>query len=349
MKVAVLLCGNMRTCQETQLRLPPNADVYVATYNLQYNMHPVWKQNTKFYEDFVLNTDDVKNMLLPLVPREIRVLPIDNWSDARQYKVASKYPDIYSQYCTVRLCDSLRAQSGEQYDVVIKTRPDITPLDWTDCLKHGTVANTLHIALGDFPDLVFAGSPSVLERVCEGVLANMRSSGLNGDWTIHRALADVCQYEGIKVVSDLGWVHVVRPRGPVGKMLVAVLVVGDANLFNEEKIACVVAKEDEHVSLFACTNNGLISAPQALKCVATFSSLLCKSTREAEQLAFALCNLHEKQIQRTYDIVVVVNTSAGHMAPIKYRELSLENVIFSECMSWRVGHRKDMARELSSF
>jgi hypothetical protein len=131
MKIAILLCGHIRTwekCKNSFLNtFPKDVDVFMHTYSSQYHYHP-YIQNQIQLDNEINNKIliDIKELVnLPNLKRIVIEKEIDE-IDMKEYPINF---DIYSQLRKVDLCNELRKEweneHGFKYDVVIKTRFDI--------------------------------------------------------------------------------------------------------------------------------------------------------------------------------------------------------------------------------
>jgi len=175
MKIAILLCGHVRTwekCKETLLKaFPADVDFFVHTYTKQYGYHPYIAGKFKV-------SDETNNQLLgeltPLfnsntqrvvLEREIEIVP-----DIKEYPVNV---DVYLQIRKVRLCNELRKERereyGMKYDLVIKTRMDVlyTSSIIPETITQGTIYSPLCIETPEPSDVCYMGSGGDMDLLIE--------------------------------------------------------------------------------------------------------------------------------------------------------------------------------------
>ena len=139
MKTAILLVGKVRTWDRCKPNFMAafgslNADVFVSTYGTQYAYHPWIQKTTNFNQERVLTQEQVVEKLGGLNVRSCVVDGIESYVDSRVKPfICDKFPrDAHlslSQYFKLNDCISamnLHEKENGNYDVVIKTRFDIT-------------------------------------------------------------------------------------------------------------------------------------------------------------------------------------------------------------------------------
>ena len=131
MKIAILLCGHVRTwleCKESFLNtIPKDADIFIHTYSSQYHYHSYIQNINQLSDETnnknLLNFKEILN--LPNLKKIVIEKEMDE-IDLEEYPI--KF-DVYSQLRKVDLCNQLRKdwekEHGFKYDAIIKTRFDI--------------------------------------------------------------------------------------------------------------------------------------------------------------------------------------------------------------------------------
>jgi hypothetical protein len=134
MKTAIILVGNIRTWDECKQSFHDtfshlNPDIYVSTYNLQYDHHPFIKGRIRDFDDVVLTTEQIASKFDGL---NVKGFCIENEVDIRkdQERMHSALKDLdicYKQYrkfnIGIQMMKHFEAES--KYDCVIKTRCDL--------------------------------------------------------------------------------------------------------------------------------------------------------------------------------------------------------------------------------
>lgn len=134
MKTALLLSGNARFCQEFDMQISSlennDVDWFVVLWDRYYGdgseadelMSPRWKAT---------NADEARAIIEPNLPprhklAHIEVIKTDEFPPlTKQYKHIDCNPfALFQQYWMLKQCD-LRRQSAGEYDLVIRSRPDI--------------------------------------------------------------------------------------------------------------------------------------------------------------------------------------------------------------------------------
>lgn len=151
MKIAILLCGHVRTwnqCQENFNRTFNSSEneitIFSHTYDKKYGYHPYIASKLGITtnidaDEFSLDPTLFKLLEIEKEPTEIDVPDID------------EYPinlDIYSQIRKFRLCNELRKKwceaNNTYHDLIIKTRFDVLYSDGF-CLPESPNENTIYI------------------------------------------------------------------------------------------------------------------------------------------------------------------------------------------------------------
>lgn len=143
MKTAILLIGNVRTWEfckdnfkEVFSGLKP--DIYVSTYNLQYNHHPVIKNRIGDFSDFILEEKHIKKMFRDFNVKEFDIedgeKPFDMTDVNDNFK---NLETCFGQYKRLQRATEMLSASSIEYDCVIKTRCDLIhePINFVDLSK----------------------------------------------------------------------------------------------------------------------------------------------------------------------------------------------------------------------
>lgn len=139
MKTAVLLVGNIRTweqCKDSFIQtFGAGVDVFVTTYNKRYAYHPYIQGQLNFYDDQILNREEIQVLFKEVNLAEIHIDDIDSYVDTSVKPfICDKFPkESYlslSQY--FKLNDGINMilehekAKGFKYDCIIKSRFDVT-------------------------------------------------------------------------------------------------------------------------------------------------------------------------------------------------------------------------------
>lgn len=152
-KVAILLCGHIRTWEKCRDSFKNyfkdlDYDLYIHTYNNVKNYHPYWVNALDIKDNIVsISQNNVKSLLN--IETKSRVIEHESFGftevrnveqrDAKWYQHPGResYDDLqimkgkgvsirtYLQYRKLRLCYNLTKSSGVKYDYVIKSRMDL--------------------------------------------------------------------------------------------------------------------------------------------------------------------------------------------------------------------------------
>lgn len=131
MKTAIVLVGNVRTwefCKENfkQIFSEFKPDIFVSTYNLQYNHHPVIQGRIGDSSDFVLEEKTIKKMFNGFNVKEFDIQDCANYIDMTEVQENFKsLQSCYGQYKRFKRSMEMVNASGNKYDLVIKTRCDL--------------------------------------------------------------------------------------------------------------------------------------------------------------------------------------------------------------------------------
>jgi hypothetical protein len=145
MKTAILLVGNIRTwddCKESfkQTFNYLNPDIFVSTYNQQYNYHPYIKGLINEYDDVILSNDDIAEKFNDITPKAIFVDDNLNYNLPKDINPAfngleSSFYQYNKFFQSIQIMRSF--EEYEPYDLVIKTRCDLlyNPINLDSCLE----------------------------------------------------------------------------------------------------------------------------------------------------------------------------------------------------------------------
>lgn len=180
MRVAILLCGHIRSwdvCKQAFMTAISDidCDVYVSTYNILLGYHP--------YMQTSLMIDREMNRLI-LSPAEIgeliglncEVVTVNNTDSITPCYNSPVLSDIFSQYNTIKQCLDSVIMSGKQYDLVIKTRFDITYSEpFINFIRDNNNQNLLLLSSGPSVqpcDQVFIGTISAIKDLLDNLLGS---------------------------------------------------------------------------------------------------------------------------------------------------------------------------------
>ena len=174
MKVAILLCGHIRTwekCRENFLDTfsTKTCDVFVHTYSRRYGYHPHIAGLTNISE--IENTGELDGEENLFDFPNFRKVVFEN-QEAVEQEVhdIEDYPvnlDIYCQHRKIVLCNQLRKDFGE-YDLVIRTRMDqkyLYPFVLPEKPESGVVYIPPNIHTLTPSDTCFMAEPETFDRL----------------------------------------------------------------------------------------------------------------------------------------------------------------------------------------
>lgn len=140
MKVAIIIIGHIRTWTECEPNFIDsfghlNPDVFISTYDLQYNYHPAQQRWMGGTSDNYLSFDEIQNFVsnINVVELDVELInkTINDYEQIR-YKLHHNFQNdshTYFQYRKInRMVESMKRQENKnkcKYDVVIKMRFDI--------------------------------------------------------------------------------------------------------------------------------------------------------------------------------------------------------------------------------
>lgn len=220
MKIAILLCGHVRSwtkCKEYfKNTFDIDVDIFAHTYNTVLGYHDFIKGKYNIANNMAtVSSDEIKN----IIGIECKDICIEdqNELEARIAEDVSSYPinlDIYSQFRKFKLCDEMRVKYEKEhefkYDIVIKTRFDLEysiPLS-----KMIETFDPLYINISSGPniyppDQFFMGTGNNMKTLRDS-LTDMRGSfPTNKKYNPHEWLVFRCSI--LKVIPTL-CTHVIR-------------------------------------------------------------------------------------------------------------------------------------------
>jgi hypothetical protein len=131
MKVAIALIGNIRTwneCKENFIEIfsPLNPDIYISTYDLQYDHHPYIKGVINDNEDAILSNEEIHQMFSDLNVKNLEIeCSKEVTGEIKLHDIFVQTGVSFSQYRKFQNTMKKIAESGIDYDCIIKTRCDI--------------------------------------------------------------------------------------------------------------------------------------------------------------------------------------------------------------------------------
>lgn len=136
MKTAIILVGNVRTwnyCKDNfnQIFSKLNPDIFLSTYDLQYNYHPAIKNKIGDYTDILLTEEFIKKMFEGFNVKDFDIEDGQKIIDMTQVNSSFKeYATCYGQYSRFQKSIQMIEKSNIEYDCVIKTRCDLIHNDF---------------------------------------------------------------------------------------------------------------------------------------------------------------------------------------------------------------------------
>jgi hypothetical protein len=224
MKVALLVCGQMRTFDHpkvinylNQFIQKFNCDVFLSTWNNRgvsvWSEHALKNQleiQEKEKNKIITNNDlklienikkfkieDYEDFLLNQCDFEMRSLLTES-CDNLYFSKATSIPSLYKLYSSFQLMEQYANENKIKYDIIIKTRPDFLHVH-TDVEKYFERSNDtlFHINTGITycPDRVYEmfllSSPKIMKIVCETWL-NYKEL-LETNYSLHMSKFDACR------------------------------------------------------------------------------------------------------------------------------------------------------------
>jgi hypothetical protein len=179
MKVAILLVGNVRSwelCKENfkEVFSHLNPDVYISTYDLQYDHHPYIQGVIQDADDSILSNEEIEKMFSDI---DVKSLDIECSKDVvNLIKLHDSFLQTGSSFSQWRKFQKAMQQLdsvGEEYDCVIKTRCDImhNTVDFTNI----DLSNTIIIDSGNvFPnDCFFATNQESMKNIANFIISEL--------------------------------------------------------------------------------------------------------------------------------------------------------------------------------
>jgi hypothetical protein len=187
MKTACLLSGNARFCAEFDMQLrnliDSEIDWYVVLWNRRYGdghdrqelMSPLWTATT---------AEEARDIIEPNLPAGHRLAHIELVDPSefppltKEYqKIECTVANLFQQYWMLKRCDQRRLESGVEYDLVIRSRPDIG-IEQTINLPHahGFLSQNPNCIISPynhrncgFNDMFAIGLPGLMKTYCQSV------------------------------------------------------------------------------------------------------------------------------------------------------------------------------------
>lgn len=134
MKTAIILVGNVRTWNECKDSFAEtfnhlNPDIYVSTYNLQYDHHPHVKGKIQDFDDCILSDEQIVSMF--------EGFNVKGFCIEKEVDISKDIPRMNSNMADLEICFKQyrkfnigiqmmkHFESSGKYDCVIKTRCDL--------------------------------------------------------------------------------------------------------------------------------------------------------------------------------------------------------------------------------
>ena len=152
MKIAILLCGHIRSWNKEQfIQTFQNVDIFVHTYNNVFGYHPFIQNQTGISNNNIKLTNTEIESYIGITTKNIVIEDQDDIfiNDTN----TPIHADTYAQYRKFKLCNELRTQYESihniKYDLVIKTRFDISySLNIQQIIQLATNPNIIYISEG---------------------------------------------------------------------------------------------------------------------------------------------------------------------------------------------------------
>jgi hypothetical protein len=194
MKVAILLCGNVRTwekCKDSFDIFFKNIDydIFVSTYDKQYDYHPYWTNQHPEFKDNMLDDIFIKNLFINNNKVKDIIITKDNdkFIEQERIKMNIKMKDYYhgfSQFNNIKpvlvSMEKYEEKNNFKYNIVIKTRFDILynnilnykinnneilidsnntfPNDWFFIIERKNINNFINFLINEYYDLKYESS-----------------------------------------------------------------------------------------------------------------------------------------------------------------------------------------------
>lgn len=139
MKIAILLCGNIRSWDKTKESFDNffkniEYDLFVSTYTKQCEYHPYWLGLNPLFQDVTLEKQNINNLLLNKSKAIVITDSSDNdiFIENERLKMNPKMKDYFhgfSQFNNIKkainIMEEYEISNNFKYDIVIKTRFDV--------------------------------------------------------------------------------------------------------------------------------------------------------------------------------------------------------------------------------
>ena len=207
MKIAVLLVGHLRTwdqCKENFINYIQDENhevhVYIHTHDRIYN-----SMNISFNEKLKHNKMSI-DMLSGINIRSLIIEPENTYLN--YYKNINNIFDIcygiYSPALKLKNCNLIKNLSLEQYDLVVKTRPDIklhSKLNYNDLINKPdniiSVGKVMNTGAGTPDDIIAVGKPHIMDLYCNRIDLGIESS------IETKEEVRICSHNTLKILSSL--------------------------------------------------------------------------------------------------------------------------------------------------
>ena len=133
-----MLVGNVRTfdeCKESFKKTFGDIDIFISTYDLRYQYHPVVKNNIGDKQDEILSYEYMNNLFEGLnvksilIEKDSAVTRFVNEENNRLHPLLQNIHSSYAQYRKLKTCIDLVVDNenkmGFKYDYLIRTRFDL--------------------------------------------------------------------------------------------------------------------------------------------------------------------------------------------------------------------------------
>ena len=212
MKIAVLLCGHIRTFSKTKesfkmfiasLQSVNFVDVYVSTYYQQNGFHKFIQQAHGLYDNKLLTHDEIEIMLKDLDLKTLCVEDEEKVNDqikqeSVNFEEGIFYHDIFAQYRKIQ--NLLKLIEPSEYDLIIKTRFDVVYNTYPVIETVGTYLNTDcfldYVIISDYPTLKY-----IVDNVFKKGFYNCEID--KQTWSIHLLLKHVTKDLPLKNVFSV--------------------------------------------------------------------------------------------------------------------------------------------------
>lgn len=175
MKVAVLVCGNIRTWEKCSKEWLKSYDCFASTYTEQYNYHPYIQSLSPDCKEHEITQEMFKELLKDFKDSVIvsskRNENIEKTFDPNMKDI---YHGYYQYSCILRglkCIEKYEQKHGIKYDIIIRTRFDISYTDYFQESKYFDFAYKGGIILNSFhhqpSDTFIMSNPKQLNEIVE--------------------------------------------------------------------------------------------------------------------------------------------------------------------------------------